>query len=98
MVAPIFGNVGVKIPKVVLAFHTFDSRAFLVPHLGDVEKHIRLPAHLFGLVRLKQVKLWCAENLFTRIVPPGLRDHPHLKRQFARIHMVSVVGVVFRMA
>src|SRR5690242_4236124 len=98
MIAPVFGDIRVVAPEVLLAFHAFDRRALLVPDFRYVEEDVGFPSHLLGLVRLEEIKLRRAEHLLARIMTPGLRHHPALQRYLRGVHMVGVVGVVMRMA
>src|SRR5690606_1901901 len=98
VVAAVFGNIGVVVPEMLLPFHAFDGGALLVPNRRDIEEHIRLPAHLLGLVRFEKIELRRAENLLTGIVAPCLRDHATLDGEARREAVVGVVGVVLRMA
>src|SRR5262249_14690224 len=52
MVAAILRDVLVVVPEVLLTFHALDGCPFLLPDGRDVEEDVRLPFHLFGLVRL----------------------------------------------
>src|SRR5690606_36573641 len=74
VVCPVLRDPRVELPKVLLAFHALDRRPLLVPHRGDVEEDVRLPAHLFGLVRLEQVELRRAEHLLARLVAPDRKS------------------------
>ena len=98
MIGTLLGDAGVIIPKVNLPFITFHSCAFLIPHLGDVQKRIWFPPHLFRLMRFKQIKLRRTQYLFPRIMTPSLRNHPTGEREIRGAHMIGVIRVVLRMA
>ena len=94
MIGTLLGDAGVIIPKVNLPFITFHSCAFLIPHLGDVQKRIWFPTHLFGLMWFKQIKLRRTQHLFPRIMAPSLRNHPTGQREIRGAHVIGVIGVV----
>ena len=98
MVGAVLRDTRVVVPQVLLTFHALDGGALLVPHLGDVEKNIGLPAHLLGLVRLEQIELGSAQNLLSRIVPPGLRDGAAFDGDARRVGMVGIVRIVVAVA
>ena len=78
----------------LLALHAFDGRLFLLPDIGNIQEDIRLPLHLFGLVRLEQVKLRRAQDLFAGVMPPGLGDHAAFHGHLGGVHVIGVVGVI----
>src|SRR6218665_1256604 len=72
VIGAIFRDILVEVPEMFLALHALDGGPLLFPDGRDVEEYVRLPLHLFRLVRFEEIELRRTENLFAGIVAPGL--------------------------
>ena len=69
MIGALLSDAGVIVPQVDLALVAFHCGALFVPNRRDVEENVGLPAHLLCLVRLKKVKVRCAQHFLARVMP-----------------------------
>src|SRR3546814_8764621 len=80
----------------LLRGHALERLVLAVPCRADVEKGIRLPLALLGLVRFEEIDRWRPKHLVSRLVPVRLRNDPRFKRQACRRRMIEVVRIVMR--
>src|SRR5580704_7619172 len=95
--AALQSGAGVIFPEVLLSGHASDGGAFLVPDGRDLEKHVRRPAALLGLMRLEQEDGRRAERSLAGPMAMGLRDDAGVLGEFARHLMIAIVNVAARM-
>lgn len=94
MIGALLGDAGVVVPQMGLSLHLFHRRALAVPDRRNVKECVGFPAHLLGLMRFEQIKLWRTKNRLARIMAPALRDHAALHHHLRGVHMIGIVRVI----
>ena len=87
---------GVVFPQVFLTLHALDCLIFFIPHAGNIQKDVRLPAALFWLMGFKTVDRWRLHHRFAGTIAFGLRDNASFLRKVRRNRMVVVIRILQR--
>jgi hypothetical protein len=84
-------------PEMLLRLHFLEGGVFFLPDRSDVEKHLRFPFALLGLMRLEEENRGRADDRDGGIVSMGLRDDARVLNEMSGERMIEIVGIVKRM-
>src|SRR5579862_2330711 len=77
--------------------HDLERRELLLPNWRNVEKNLRLPFALFGLMRLEEEYVRRSDDGQGRLMPVSLRDNSSFLCDVRGERMIEVIGILMRM-